>query len=83
MMVKGERGGFKYRGVGAGNSKWGWGDGHRRRGEGSRGITLSERWMCRWRRARCEGGGENKEGYLTGQGRRGQEGVKRSNKRFV
>lgn len=57
-------------------------------GEGSRGITPSERWMCRWRGACCEGGGENKEieaegGYLTGQERRGQEGVKRSNKRSV
>lgn len=26
------------------------------RGEGSRGITLSERWMCRWRGVQCEGG---------------------------
>lgn len=35
-------------------------------GEGSRGITLSERWMCRRRGARCEGGGENKEMEVGG-----------------
>lgn len=71
MVIERERG--LNRGGRCCNREWGWGNGRGGRGEGSRGITLSERWMCRWRGARCEGGGENTEmevgGIFNGTGK--------------